>query len=135
MQILLTKFSLVLTKNDDDVGLTCSRVECFGRVTVEYMMSGLCPIVSDSGANLEIVQDRKNGIIYKALNGDALKPAIIWAVNNRKTVNKIGLAAEAYAKKNFSMEIHAKRVKKLYLKALEDNKNEYSYLFDCCAYL
>ena len=107
-----------------DVGLTCSRVEGFGRVTVEYMMSGLCPIVSDSGANLEIVQDRKNGIIYKALNGDALKAAIIWAVNNRKTVNKIGLAAEAYAKKNFSMEKKKKRVKKLYLKALEDNKNE-----------
>lgn len=47
-----------------DVGLTLSRCEGFGRVTVEYMIQGLAVIASDTGANPEIVDDGITGLLY-----------------------------------------------------------------------
>lgn len=106
-----------------DVGLTCSHVEGFGRVTVEYMMSGLCPIASDGGAMLEIVETGKTGILYEVSNGEKLREAVVWALNNREAVRKIGLAAAEYAAQNFTMKMHAQKVKELYNKILVEKKN------------
>lgn len=46
-----------------DVGLMLSRFEAFGRVTVEYMLHGLAVIATDTGANTEIVENGKTGLI------------------------------------------------------------------------
>ena len=56
--------------------------EGFGRVTVEYMLSGLCPIVSNTGANLEIVDDKISGIVYEKGNIQDLKEKIKYCINN-----------------------------------------------------
>lgn len=48
-----------------NVGFNCSRAEAMGRVTIEYMLCGLCPIVSKSGANIEIVGDNHCGLLYE----------------------------------------------------------------------
>ncbi len=47
-----------------DIGLMLSSYEAFGRVTVEYMMHNLAVIASDSGANCEIVEDGRSGLVY-----------------------------------------------------------------------
>ena len=103
-----------------DVGLTCSKAEGFGRVTVEYMMSGLCAIASDGGATPEIIQDGVTGILYETSNKEALRDAIIWASNNQKAVQKIGENAAKSARQKFSMKKHAEEVKKLYYEVLKD---------------
>lgn len=103
-----------------DVGLNCSYIEGFGRVTVEYMMSGLCPIASNGGATPEIIQNGKTGIMYEALNKEALRSAIIWAINNQEAVHKLGENAEKSARQNFSMEKHARKIKKLYYEVVKD---------------
>lgn len=46
-----------------DVGINCSKAEAFGRVSVEYMINGLCVIASNSGANVEIIGD--SGLLYE----------------------------------------------------------------------
>lgn len=103
-----------------DVGLTCSHIEGFGRVTVEYMMSGLCPIASDGGATPEIIQDGKTGILYESLNKKALRNVIIWAINNKEKVYKFGENAAIIARKKFSMKRHAEEIKKLYYEVLKN---------------
>lgn len=54
---------------DCQIGILASEHEAFGRVTIEYMDNGMIPVVSNSGANVEIVKDGVNGFIFK-LNDD-----------------------------------------------------------------
>lgn len=115
---------------DFDVGLTCSHVEGFGRITVEYMMSGLCPIASNGGATPEIVKHGETGILYEAFNTEALRNAVVWAIKNRDTVSKMGMAAAEYAKKQFTMKQHAKKINELYNQILAGNKNGQTDLFN-----
>lgn len=63
-----------------DIGLMCSRDEGFGRVTVEYMMTGLCVIASNTGANPELIEDGVSGLLYQygdiASLADAIKKCV-----------------------------------------------------------
>lgn len=113
---------------DYDVGLTCSHLEGFGRVTVEYMMAGLCPIASNGGATPEIVQHGETGILYDSLDEGSLRDAIIWAINNPEAVHRIGENAAKSARRCFSMEKHAKEIKKLYYEVLKDAHTD---VLDC----
>lgn len=45
-----------------DIGLMCSKDEAFGRVTMEYMMSGLCVIAANTG---QIKSLQQRGMQYK----------------------------------------------------------------------
>lgn len=105
-----------------DVGFTCSRVEGFGRVTIEYMMSGLCPIVSNGGASPEIVENGVNGIVYDLHKKGELLKKVMWAIDNKEKIISMGVEAEKFSKKSYSMREHAQKVKDLYLEVLEKNE-------------
>lgn len=107
--------------SDYDIGLNCSHGEGFGRVTVEYMMAGLCPIASDRGATPEIIENGITGIIYDSSSSEELKNSIIWALNNRKAIRKMGIDASEFAKKEFSMSIHAREIRELYYEVIKEN--------------
>ena len=47
-----------------NIGVTASKKEAFGRVTIEYMYAGLCVLASNTGANLEII-DPNCAILYQ----------------------------------------------------------------------
>lgn len=97
-----------------DVGLTCSNAEAFGRVTVEYMLSGLCPIVSNTGANQELVENGVSGIVYEKGNLSDLKNKIVYLIEHRDIISKCAQSARYRAINNFSMKKHADEVMKLY---------------------
>ena len=65
-----------------DVGIICSKAEGFGMVTVEYMMAGLCPVVSDTGANTEIVEANKSGLVYRYGDSKDLLLKIQYLINH-----------------------------------------------------
>lgn len=50
------------------IGITCSRNEAFGRVTVEYMKNGLIPIGTNTGGTKEILDEAQ--IRYQYVPGD-----------------------------------------------------------------
>ncbi len=97
-----------------DIGIQCSRSEGFGRVTVEYMLAGLCVIASNTGANVEIISDNKNGFLYDYENDSDLANKIIYLYENREVLKKISLQAIQNVKNNFITEINAKNVYQLY---------------------
>lgn len=107
--------------SDYDIGFNCSHGEGFGRVTVEYMMAGLCPIASDRGATPEIIENGITGIIYDSSSSEELKNSIIWALNNRKAIRKMGIDASEFAKKEFSMSKHAREIRELYYEVIKEN--------------
>lgn len=86
-----------------DVGINCSRSEAFGLVTVEYMASGVCPIVSNTGSNPDIVVNGQNGLIYEYGNVDSLKNCLLYVRDNREILNKYGHNARQCAVEKFEL--------------------------------
>ena len=101
-----------------DVGLMCSRSEAFGRVTIEYMVSGLCVLASNRGANIELINDKKTGLLFDYENDKDLKEKIEWCIDNYSDIKKIGDNSQKYAISNFTSEINAKNIYSSYLKVL-----------------
>lgn len=92
-----------------DVGILCSRAEAFGRVTVEYMMAGLCTIAPASGANMELIQDGC-GILYKAEDASELSNVISSLINNEVDYMEIGNCARKVAMNNYDINQNASKI-------------------------
>ena len=97
-----------------DVGIMASTNEAFGRVTIEYMMSGLAVIASDGGANEEIVNNRSTGLLYHVGDYYELADRMEELINNRKLMKQIADKGTEYAEQNFSSSLNAKKILTLY---------------------
>ncbi|MEQ2375255.1 glycosyltransferase family 4 protein [Pilosibacter fragilis] len=86
-----------------DVGVICSKAEGFGLVTVEYMLSGLMVIASNTGANPELLQDGKYGQLYELNDETSLLSVLEYIYYNREQCRCIAEEAREYAKTNFSI--------------------------------
>ncbi|MCQ2493244.1 MAG: glycosyltransferase family 4 protein [Lachnospiraceae bacterium] len=84
-------------------GVMCSENEAFGRVTVEYMLAGLCPIVPDAGANRELTNNGEFAILYDRRNADGLTEAIRKIIANKELVDAYGIKGREYAKTKFDV--------------------------------
>lgn len=109
---------------DYHIGLNCSTNEGFGRVTVEYMMAGLCPFVSNSGANTEIVSDKVCGVVYNLESELDLIEKLKYVLNNPKDIYQFAVNARERSISNFSMNTHANKIVELY-KDLMENENKH----------
>lgn len=99
---------------DYDVGMMCSLSEGFGLVTVEYMMSQLCVIASDSGANPELVRDGACGLLYRYGDIDSLAEKLRYVLTHREEARAMGVRAREYACRYFTAERNAQEIYELY---------------------
>lgn len=99
---------------DYDIGIISSKQEAFGRVTVEYMLSGVPVIASYAGANVELLEDNTTGVFFKL--GDIHDLASKIATLLEKTELRQTLALNAYkkAKKAFTVRVNATNVYKIF---------------------
>lgn len=104
--------------NKYNVGIVASRNEAFGRVTVEYMASGLCVIASNSGANPELIIDNENGMLFETDNPESLASKIIYLYENRECISALGTKAYQTAHSKFTTEINAANIYNHYLRVL-----------------
>ncbi len=104
------------------IGLMCSKMEAFGRVTVEYMHAGLAVIATESGANSELIKNGDNGLLYDKNSTSELTAAITRLYYDRELM--IRLAENGYntAKKRFTNRLNAERIRKKYNILLEGKK-------------
>lgn len=107
-------YDLIQYRSSSDIGLTCSRAEAFGRVTIENMMAGLLTIGADSGGTPELIEHGETGLLYEYGNYIQLAELIQYAMNNRETVRKIALEGQKNALQNFSIEKTAQNIKEIY---------------------
>lgn len=101
-----------------DMGIISSCAEAFGRVTAEYMAAGLCVIASDTGANPEIVEHKKTGLIYKYNDIRGLVDSITYLLNHSNEMSRIRENAFVYAMERFSMNRCADNIYNLYKSVL-----------------
>ncbi len=103
-----------------DVGLMLSKCEAFGRVTIEYMLQNLAVIVSDTGANTEIVNNEENGLIYPYGDAGMLAKQIKRLIEDRNFMLKLAQAGKQHALSHFVSSINTASVYQTYCDLLND---------------
>ena len=99
------------------IGILASENEAFGRVTVEYMLSGLIPIVANSGGSVEIVTNGVDGYIFN--DEESLVNILETIVTNEANREEVSMNAYKTAIKRFSGEENALNIYNCYKKVLQ----------------
>ena len=102
--------------NSYDIGFVCSRSEGFGRVTIEYMMSGVCVIASDTGANVELIRDGENGVLYRYSDIQDLRKKLQDVIFHIEQTRKMAENAYKISKASFTTENGLKDIYGVYEK-------------------
>lgn len=93
-----------------NLGVVAAHDEAFGRVTIEYMLMHMPVVVSDSGANPELIEDDKTGMIYPLGDAERLADCIEYYVKHPELLQSQGDAAAKVAKDIFSAERNAELI-------------------------
>jgi glycosyltransferase involved in cell wall biosynthesis len=96
--------------NEADVALMCSRMEAFGRVTVEAMKLGTPVIGAASGGTPEAIRDGFNGLLYKPGDPRHLADKIQTLCENREVARQMGCRAAEWANETFRPSRYAQEV-------------------------
>lgn len=86
-----------------NIGVVCARDEAFGRTTIEFMLMKMPIIVSNSGANPELINN-DFGKIYELGNCQQLANTIEYYYDNPNILHEEGEIAYKHVIKNFSRE-------------------------------
>lgn len=86
---------------DMNIGVVCARDEAFGRTTIEFMLMHMPVIVSNSGANPELIAEN-TGMIYELGDAHMLAKHIEYYYNNTKQILQQGDKAYLHVTNNFS---------------------------------
>ncbi len=84
-----------------NIGVVCAKGEAFGRTTIEFMLMHMPVIVSNSGANPELVAE-KSGMIYELGDEHMLASHIESYYNHPNQITNDGDNAYEHVVKNFS---------------------------------
>ena len=96
-----------------DIGLTCSKSEALGRVTVENMLSSMLVIGADTCGTTEIIHDGENGLLYPAGDYHALADVIMQAIEDPENSNKMRAAGYAEAV-SYDNKEYARKITEVY---------------------
>ena len=72
-----------------DIGLTCSKKEAFGRVTVENMLAKMLVIGANTGGTMEIINDGYNGLLYEEGSPESLAERIEYVMLHKDNVQQM----------------------------------------------
>lgn len=106
--------NLLELRRQHDIGLTCSKREAFGRVTIENMMAGMLAIGANSGGTPEIITDCENGYLYEVNDSKALANVIFKAISNKNQSQIIAQNGHSYSIDFFSIKRVVNEIIKVY---------------------
>ena len=87
-----------------DAGINYSRGEGFGLSTVEYMAAKICPIVSNTGANEELIDSDRNGFVFDYNDTNAFAELLVRLYKNRQLLSSAACAAREDAILRYSLD-------------------------------
>lgn len=106
---------------DYKVGIMCSKCEAFGLVTAEYMLNGLVTVVSNTGANTELVEDNVTGFVYRYGDYKDLSDKVEFIYNNIGALSGIIGAAREKVIHKFNSKLNAEKIFNLYDTIMDNN--------------
>lgn len=117
----LTAYAHIIGHTDDiytvlqdmNVGMVCAHDEAFGRVTIEEMLMRMPVVVSQSGANAELLRNEIDGAIYPLGDAEALAGILQQYVEHPDRLQEQGDNAYQYAIAHFSAEQNAEQIYQL----------------------
>lgn len=95
-----------------NLGVVSATDEAFGRTTIEFMLMKMPVVVSDSGANAELIRNGQDGYVYSSEDANALAETIKRYVEHPQLLQVQGESARQYAMDNFSAEKNAEAIYK-----------------------
>ena len=101
-----------------DVGIMCSKAEAFGRVTIEYQLQNILVIANKSGANTELIEDGRTGLLYESGNHKSLADKMQWAIEHPQDLQQLSQRGLENAKRNFTSERNTCEIYRLYQELL-----------------
>lgn len=95
-----------------DVVLVCSRIEAFGRTTVEGMKAGKAVVAADGGATPELITHGWNGYLYRPGDTADLTKWLEACYSDRPALREMGQRGQQWAQERFNVdrfgsELHA----------------------------
>ena len=96
------------------LGIISSVKEAFGRVTVEYMLGGLCVVASNTGANTELISHNKDGFIYEFGNINQLSEQINKLYKDRYKLKEVSNNGQKKALYKFISDINCQNIYEIY---------------------
>lgn len=102
-----------------NVGITASKMEAFGRVTIEYMYAKLCVVASDSGANVEILNDEV-ALKYELGHAEDLANCLKRLYFDNNLVEKLAENGYKYAMAHFTAERNANDILSEYKRIISE---------------
>ena len=97
-------------RRETDVELVCSRLEPFGRSTVEAMMAGLPVVGSNAGGTAEIILHETTGLLYPPGDVSSLAEGLNRLREHPEEAAEMGLAGKKRAMECFTAEQMISRV-------------------------
>ncbi len=97
-----------------DVCVLCSRGEGMSNAVIEYMAAARPIVVTAAGGNVELIQDRINGLVVPPQDRQALADGIIDLLKNRLAANRLAESARKTAREKFSVEAMVQRFQAFY---------------------
>lgn len=97
-----------------DIGLTCSKNEAFGRVTIENQLAGLLVIGANTGGTTEIIKDNETGLIYKEGDYIDLANKIEYALMHKNEMRIIARYGKEKATQDFSIQRVVDQITEIY---------------------
>jgi glycosyltransferase involved in cell wall biosynthesis len=101
-----------------DVALTCSRLEAFGRTTVEAMKLGKAVIGARSAGTAELIRDGQTGFTYTPGDAVELASKIELFARDRSLALALGAQAKHWAGQTFTAERYASELMEVFQEAL-----------------
>lgn len=103
-----------------DIFVMPSRWEGFGLAAAEAMAAGLPVIASDLAPLRELITDRGTGLLVEPGSAVALTDAIEELLHNAELRRRLGSAAEAQARRAFSIDANVDAHERLYARVAGD---------------
>ncbi len=105
---------MVSLREGMDIELVCSRMEAFGRVTVEGMLSSHPVVGADTGGTKDLILDGKTGLLYRQSDPASLAAQIRRLLDSFELRRDIAHEAYVYAKENCTAGANARKVLSVY---------------------
>jgi glycosyltransferase involved in cell wall biosynthesis len=97
-----------------DVAVLCSRAEGMSNAVLEYMAAGRAVVVTDVGANAQLVRDGETGLVVPPEDIEALAGALARLADEPALAVRLGAAARRRVQRDFSRPAMVRRFERFY---------------------